>query len=391
MEARAAWSAGALPEGFRVVTKRQPTAEEWQALRFAWRVCAHVKSNTVIFTDAQRTLAVGAGQMSRVDAVNVAIMKARDAKRSLSGSAAASDAFFPFRDGLDAVASAGATAVVQPGGSVKDNEVIAAADEHGLAMVFTGRRHFRSIIADRRRIPRSLHLWARHRELCARFMLGRRKRTLMPTPFESATLNLRLFELRREPVLREARGWYFAEFNPETFAEFAAIVGGERNASFRMVLGYWDMAASLVTTGAIDAEAFRAAHGEIVSTFAKVQPFLAELRSASGEPEFRPAPRSGRARHAGRGGRDDATPRRDSRHGESQEDVSDYDESLSGGRERQRDENQEQHQELGVPEVVLEHPGGEHRHHRGEAPRRPGTAAAGSRKLPDERRRRRRR
>jgi len=108
----------------------------------------------------------------------------------------------------------------------------------------------------------------------------------MPTPFESATLNLRLFELRREPVLREARSWYFAEFNPETFAEFTAIVSGERNASFRMVLGYWDMAASLVTTGAIDAEAFRAAHGEIVSTFAKVQPFLAELRSTSGEPEF---------------------------------------------------------------------------------------------------------
>ena len=108
----------------------------------------------------------------------------------------------------------------------------------------------------------------------------------MPTPFESATLNLRLFELRREPVLREARSWYFAEFNPETFAEFAAIVSGARNASFRMVLGYWDMAASLVTTGAIDAEAFRAAHGEIVSTFAKVQPFLAELRSTSGESEF---------------------------------------------------------------------------------------------------------
>jgi len=108
----------------------------------------------------------------------------------------------------------------------------------------------------------------------------------MPTPFESATLNLRLYELRREPVLREARQWYFAEFNPETFVEFAEIVSGERNASFRMVLGYWDMAASLVTTGAIDAEAFRAAHGEIVSTFAKVRPFLAELRSTSGESEF---------------------------------------------------------------------------------------------------------
>ncbi len=142
-EGRGAWGPAALPDGFRVATKRQPTADEWQALRFAWRLCAHVKSNTVIFTDARQTLAVGAGQMSRVDAVNVAVMKARETSRSLSGSVAASDAFFPFRDGLDAVAAAGATAVVQPGGSVKDAEVIAAADEHGLAMVFTGRRHFR--------------------------------------------------------------------------------------------------------------------------------------------------------------------------------------------------------------------------------------------------------
>ena len=122
------------------MTKRQPTAEEWTALRFAWRVCAHIKSNTIVFTGADRTLAVGAGQMSRVDAVNVAVMKAAD---GLKGSVAASDAFFPFRDGLDALARAGATAVVQPGGSVKDGEVIAAADEHGIAMVFTGRRHFR--------------------------------------------------------------------------------------------------------------------------------------------------------------------------------------------------------------------------------------------------------
>ncbi|MFN7915571.1 MAG: bifunctional phosphoribosylaminoimidazolecarboxamide formyltransferase/IMP cyclohydrolase [Vicinamibacterales bacterium] len=146
-EARAAWSPDQLPEGVKVVTKRQPTADEWEAMRFAWRVMAHVKSNTVIFTDASRTLAIGAGQMSRVDAVNVAVMKARssasDATRPLAGSVAASDAFFPFRDGLDAVAAAGATAVVQPGGSVRDAEVIAAADEHGLAMIFTGRRHFR--------------------------------------------------------------------------------------------------------------------------------------------------------------------------------------------------------------------------------------------------------
>jgi len=137
------WSPSSLPEGLRVATKRHPTDGEWEALRFAWRVCAHVKSNAVIFTDASRTLAIGAGQMSRVDAVHVAAAKARAANVSLTGSAAASDAFFPFRDGLDAVARAGATAVVQPGGSVRDAEVILAADEHGLAMVFTGRRHFR--------------------------------------------------------------------------------------------------------------------------------------------------------------------------------------------------------------------------------------------------------
>jgi phosphoribosylaminoimidazolecarboxamide formyltransferase/IMP cyclohydrolase len=143
VEARTPWIETALPDGIRVVTKRQPTPDQWEALRFAWRVCAHVKSNTVLFTDASRTLAVGAGQMSRVDAVNVAVMKAAGAAVSLKGSVAASDAFFPFRDGLDAVAKAGAAAVVQPGGSVRDAEVIAAADEHGIAMVFTGRRHFR--------------------------------------------------------------------------------------------------------------------------------------------------------------------------------------------------------------------------------------------------------
>jgi phosphoribosylaminoimidazolecarboxamide formyltransferase / IMP cyclohydrolase len=130
-----------------VVTQRQPTDDEWRALRFAWRVLAHVKSNAVIFTDAQRTRAIGAGQMSRVDAVRVATMKAAgwDAgvSRPLAGTVAASDAFFPFRDGLDAVAAAGATAVIQPGGSVRDAEVIAAADEHEIAMVFTGRRHFK--------------------------------------------------------------------------------------------------------------------------------------------------------------------------------------------------------------------------------------------------------
>jgi phosphoribosylaminoimidazolecarboxamide formyltransferase / IMP cyclohydrolase len=131
--------------GLSVPTKRSPSAAEWQALRFAWRVCAHVKSNTVIFTGPDRTLAIGAGQMSRVDAVNVAVMKAAQQKTPdlLRGSVAASDAFFPFRDGLDAVAAAGASAVVQPGGSMRDAEVVAAADEHGMAMVFTGKRHFR--------------------------------------------------------------------------------------------------------------------------------------------------------------------------------------------------------------------------------------------------------
>jgi phosphoribosylaminoimidazolecarboxamide formyltransferase / IMP cyclohydrolase len=136
-EAHDPWPQADFP---KVVTRRAPTPEEWVGLRFAWRVCAHVKSNAVIFTGADRTIAVGAGQMSRVDAVKVAVMKAAS---SLSGSVAASDAFFPFRDGLDAIADSGATAVVQPGGSVRDAEVIAAADERGLAMVFTGKRHFR--------------------------------------------------------------------------------------------------------------------------------------------------------------------------------------------------------------------------------------------------------
>jgi phosphoribosylaminoimidazolecarboxamide formyltransferase/IMP cyclohydrolase len=141
-EAVEPWPIGGVPE---VVTRRQPTSDEWRALRFAWRICAHVKSNAVIFTDATRTLAIGAGQTSRVDAVKVAVMKAGSSQPPvmLEGSVAASDAFFPFRDGLDAVAAAGASAIVQPGGSVRDAEVIAAADEQGVAMVFTRRRHFR--------------------------------------------------------------------------------------------------------------------------------------------------------------------------------------------------------------------------------------------------------
>jgi hypothetical protein len=108
----------------------------------------------------------------------------------------------------------------------------------------------------------------------------------MPTPFESAVLNLRLFELRREHELREARDWFLREFNPESCDELVALVSGERNASFRMVVSYWDMAASLVTTGAIDAAAFLAAHGEVFATFSKIHPFLAELRQMSGEPDF---------------------------------------------------------------------------------------------------------
>jgi hypothetical protein len=108
----------------------------------------------------------------------------------------------------------------------------------------------------------------------------------MPSPFESGLLNLQLYDLRREPVLREARAWFLRDFNPSTLEEVVETVSGERNASFRMVLGYWDMAASLVTAGAIDAHAFLAAHNEIYGTFSKVQPFLDEIRRASGEPDF---------------------------------------------------------------------------------------------------------
>lgn len=108
----------------------------------------------------------------------------------------------------------------------------------------------------------------------------------MPTPYESAQLNLQLFDLRREAVLREARTWFLTEFNPETFDDLIRLAGGDRNSSVRMVLGYWDMAASMVVHGAIDGDAFRAAHGEIFLTFAKIQPFLAQLRAASGEPDY---------------------------------------------------------------------------------------------------------
>ncbi len=108
----------------------------------------------------------------------------------------------------------------------------------------------------------------------------------MPTPFESAQLNLQLYSLRRETVLREARHWFLRDFNPQSLEELVAIAGGERNSSFRMVLGYWDMAASLVTGGAIDSHSFLAAHGEIFGAFSKVHPFLAQLRIAANEPAF---------------------------------------------------------------------------------------------------------
>jgi len=123
-----------------VVTTRKPTDDEYQALAFAWKVCKHVKSNAIIFTLKDRTIGIGAGQMSRVDSVKLAVMKAQF---PLKGTTLASDAFFPFRDGLDEAAKAGITAVIEPGGSLKDEEVIKAANEHGLAMVFSGMRHFR--------------------------------------------------------------------------------------------------------------------------------------------------------------------------------------------------------------------------------------------------------
>jgi phosphoribosylaminoimidazolecarboxamide formyltransferase/IMP cyclohydrolase len=124
----------------KIVTKRAPSAAELASLDFAWRVAKHVKSNAIVFARDGVTIGVGAGQMSRIDSTKIAVMKART---PVAGSVVASDAFFPFRDGLDALADAGATAVAQPGGSVRDEEVIAAADEKGLAMVFTGMRHFR--------------------------------------------------------------------------------------------------------------------------------------------------------------------------------------------------------------------------------------------------------
>ncbi len=127
----------------KVVTKRLPNEQETPAMLFAWRVVKHVKSNAIVYAANDRTLGIGAGQMSRVDASRIAVWKATEAGLSLSGSAVASDAFFPFADGLIAAADAGATCAIQPGGSVRDAEVIAAADERDMAMIFTGVRHFR--------------------------------------------------------------------------------------------------------------------------------------------------------------------------------------------------------------------------------------------------------
>jgi phosphoribosylaminoimidazolecarboxamide formyltransferase/IMP cyclohydrolase len=127
----------------RVVTKREPTEEEMRDLLFSWRVAKFVKSNAIVYGKGSMTIGVGAGQMSRINSARIAAIKAEHANLEVKGSVMASDAFFPFRDGIDSAAEAGIAAVIQPGGSMRDEEVIAAADEHGMAMVFTGMRHFR--------------------------------------------------------------------------------------------------------------------------------------------------------------------------------------------------------------------------------------------------------
>jgi phosphoribosylaminoimidazolecarboxamide formyltransferase/IMP cyclohydrolase len=127
----------------KIVTVKQPTPEELHDLLFAWKVAKFVKSNAIVFCKNGMTMGVGAGQMSRLDSARIASIKAGHASLSLSGTVVASDAFFPFRDGLDVVVDAGATCIIQPGGSVRDDEVVRAADERGVAMVYTGVRHFR--------------------------------------------------------------------------------------------------------------------------------------------------------------------------------------------------------------------------------------------------------
>ncbi|HTL66430.1 MAG TPA: bifunctional phosphoribosylaminoimidazolecarboxamide formyltransferase/IMP cyclohydrolase [Lacunisphaera sp.] len=131
------------PANCRIVTKRQPTAEEWASMLFGWKVGKHVKSNSIVYCRGEQTLGIGAGQMSRVDSSRIAVWKAGEAGLDLKGSVVASEALFPFADGLIAAADAGATSAIQPGGSVRDEEVIKAADDRGMAMVFTGVRHFK--------------------------------------------------------------------------------------------------------------------------------------------------------------------------------------------------------------------------------------------------------
>jgi phosphoribosylaminoimidazolecarboxamide formyltransferase/IMP cyclohydrolase len=130
-------------DDLKVVTKRAPTEQEINDLIFAWKVAKYVKSNAIVYAKNRQTIGVGAGQMSRVNSARIAAIKAEHAGLQVAGSVMASDAFFPFRDGLDNAAKVGITAVIQPGGSMRDAEVIAAADEAGIAMVFTGMRHFR--------------------------------------------------------------------------------------------------------------------------------------------------------------------------------------------------------------------------------------------------------
>lgn len=130
-------------DDLKTVTKREPTSDEFRDLHFAWNVAKFVKSNAIVYAKNQETIGIGAGQMSRVDSARIAILKAQDAKLEIAGSSMASDAFFPFRDSIDNAAKAGVTAIIQPGGSIRDDEVITAANEHGMAMVFTGIRHFR--------------------------------------------------------------------------------------------------------------------------------------------------------------------------------------------------------------------------------------------------------
>jgi phosphoribosylaminoimidazolecarboxamide formyltransferase/IMP cyclohydrolase len=125
---------------WQVVTKAAPTQEQWDDLEFAWVVCAAVSSNAIVLAHERQAFGIGAGQQNRLDSARIAAARAGD---RVAGGVCASDAFFPFRDGLDAVVAAGVTAVIQPGGSVRDDQVIAAADDHGIAMVFTGERHFR--------------------------------------------------------------------------------------------------------------------------------------------------------------------------------------------------------------------------------------------------------